>query len=88
MGRLISDPVGISGLFHVSSDPISKYDLLCLLNEVYDADIEIIRDDSVEIDRSLDSSKFRRLTGFEPLPWPEMIRAMKADAEECNYLNV
>ncbi|HCA57049.1 MAG TPA: NAD(P)-dependent oxidoreductase, partial [Blastocatellia bacterium] len=32
------------------------------------------------IDRSLDSSLFRSLTGFKPLSWPEMVTLMANDA--------
>ena len=70
---------GLSGLYHVSADPINKYDLLVLLNESYGTRTEIVPDEGVVIDRSLDSSKFRAATGFRPAPWPDMIRALVAD---------
>lgn len=70
---------GLSGLYQVSVDPINKYDLLRLLNDAYDAKAEIRPDDSVVIDRSLDSSRFRAATGFAPPSWPELVAAMAAD---------
>jgi dTDP-4-dehydrorhamnose reductase len=66
----------LTGLFHVSSDPISKYELLRLVAKQYAKKIDIIPDDSLVIDRSLDSSKFRSATGFIPMSWPELIKDM------------
>ena len=66
----------LHGLYHLSSEPINKYELLSLVAEVYAKNIEIIPDESLVIDRSLDSSRFRNVTGFQPKPWSEMIMAM------------
>ena len=79
--NLIHAHPAISGLYHVSSDAISKYDLLMLINEAYDAGITIDRDDDFRIDRSLDSTRFRNETGFEPRDWRSMVDAMAADAK-------
>lgn len=66
----------LSGLYHVSSDPISKYDLLKLVSRVYEKKIEIIPDDKLVIDRSLNSELFQRITGYCPAPWEAMIHQM------------
>ena len=66
----------LEGLYHLSADPISKYDLLSTISKVYEKKIEIIPDADIQIDRSLDSSRFRSATGFHPKPWPELIRMM------------
>ncbi len=76
---LIFDFPDLSGIYHVSSEPISKYDLLLLLNEFYDAGIKIEPSDEVRIDRSLNSNRFRRATGFEPEDWQRMIERMAYD---------
>ena len=69
----------IEGVWHVSAAPISKFELLHLFNEVYDAGVTIERDDSFLCDRRLDSSRFRARTGFEPPLWQSMIEAMRED---------
>ncbi len=69
----------LNGLWHVSADPISKYDLLRLVNEAFDLKITIERDESFFCDRSLDSSRFREATRFRPPAWPDMIARMAAD---------
>jgi dTDP-4-dehydrorhamnose reductase len=69
----------LQGTLQVSSGPINKYDLLMLLRKAYDLDIDVAPSDRVQIDRSLDSTRFRTLTGFMPPSWPAMIEEMAAD---------
>lgn len=66
----------LQGLYHLSSHPISKYELLKLVAAQYKNTIEIRSDDSVILDRSLDSSKFRKATGYQPPAWPELVIKM------------
>lgn len=77
--NLITEHAELSGLFHVSSEPISKFELLSLINDAYKADVKIEPFADLKIDRSLNSDKFRNITGFHPEPWPEMIKRMAAD---------
>lgn len=65
------------GLYHLSAEPINKYDLLNLIKDIYEKKIHIVEDIDIKIDRSLDSSKFRNDFGFSPLPWIDLIKEMK-----------
>jgi dTDP-4-dehydrorhamnose reductase len=80
LARVIKDVVlprpEMSGLYHVSSKPISKLDLLHLVAEVYEKDIKIIPDDALWIDRSLNSARFTAATGYVAAEWPELIAQM------------
>ena len=67
----------LRGVYHVSADPISKFELLQKISHEYSKSIEIIPDDTLVIDRSLDSSRFRAATGFVPKSWDEMITTMR-----------
>lgn len=82
LARVIRDYVipnpSMRGLCHVSVEPISKFDLLRLVADVYGKKIDIDRDDQLVIDRSLDSTRFRTLTGYSPPAWPELIQQMKS----------
>jgi dTDP-4-dehydrorhamnose reductase len=69
----------LRGLWQVSSDPISKFDLLSLINQQFDADVRLAPDPSFQCDRRLDSARFRAATGFSPASWPDMIEEMKHD---------
>lgn len=79
VSNIIAEHPDLSGIWHLSSEKITKYELLVLLNEHFEAGIQIILSDEVAIDRSLDSSQFRQQTGFSPLPWNEMIAQMVSD---------
>ena len=79
IGDIINHHRELRGLYHVSSEPINKFDLLSLVNERYSADINIEPFPDCVIDRSLDSSKFRAATGFKPAAWDDMIEEMAAD---------
>jgi dTDP-4-dehydrorhamnose reductase len=67
----------LRGVYHVSAAPINKFDLLCLVAREYSKNIEIEPDDTVVIDRSLDSSRFTRVTGYQAPPWPVLVRRMR-----------
>lgn len=77
---LIVNHSGLSGLYHISSEPISKFELLQLVKSSYGLDIEIERFEDFRIDRSLDSTKFRNVTGFRPMDWKTMVEQMAADS--------
>lgn len=77
--RLIESHPGLEGLYHVASAPITKYDLLVLLDRGYGRGLAIEADDAVRIDRSLDGSRFRAAAGYDPPAWSEMVAEMAAD---------
>ena len=66
----------LQGLYHVSADPINKFELLKLVAQAYGKSINIMPDEQLVIDRSLDSSRFRQITGYQPPAWPELVRRM------------
>lgn len=80
LARIVRDVIlkrpDISGLYHVASAPIAKYDLLKLVAEIYGKQIEIVPDDSLVIDRSLNADLFRDVTGYVAPAWPELVRRM------------
>ena len=67
------------GLWHVSAAAINKYDLLQLVNTEFGLGVRIERDEELVCDRSLDSSRFRHVTGFQPPSWPEMLHDTRTD---------
>jgi len=83
LSRIIADVLerhpDLSGVYQVSSELISKFDLLCLLRDAFGIPIEIEPDAQVQVDRSLDSSRFRAAAGYVPPSWPEMVREMASD---------
>jgi dTDP-4-dehydrorhamnose reductase len=76
MRDVVAPKAELSGLYHVSSEPISKFDLLELVADRYGKSIEIVADDGLVIDRSLDSKQFSAASGYTAPDWPELIRRM------------
>ncbi|HWI55215.1 MAG TPA: SDR family oxidoreductase [Desulfobacteria bacterium] len=66
----------LKGLYQVSSEPINKYELLKLIAGKYSKPIEIEPYDEFKVDRSLNSERFRYVTGYVPPTWPELIDSM------------
>ena len=66
----------ISGIYNVSSEPVSKYELLRIVADEYGKSIDIEPYDDFRIDRSLNSERFRTRTGYKPPDWKQMIRKM------------
>lgn len=74
---LVIPNAALSGVYHVSAKPISKYDLLKLIAAVYRKTIEISPSEQVVIDRSLDATRFREATGYVAPEWSELIETMR-----------
>ncbi len=66
----------LNGLYHVAAARISKYDLLKQVAAIYQRVVEIIPDDSLVIDRSLNSNRFSEVTGYTAPTWSALIRKM------------
>ncbi|AZE88323.1 dTDP-4-dehydrorhamnose reductase family protein [Pseudomonas orientalis] len=82
LARIITDFVipnpELFGLYHVSAEPIDKFTLLNEIAKIYEKKIEIVPDDQLAIDRSLDSTRFRQAVGYVPPAWPDLIQFMRA----------
>ena len=72
----------LSGLYHVSAEPISKYDLLKLIAIRYRKEIQINPFDDFYSDRSLDSTRFQKATGYQPSSWEELVEKMYQNYEK------
>lgn len=86
IAQIIQSHPQLEGLWHVSSETISKFDLLRIVNRVYGLGSQLTRDETFICDRSLDSSRFRARTGWKPASWEDMIVAMHEEAR--NYAGV
>jgi len=64
------------GVYHVAAQPISKFDLLKLVAEVYGKTIDIVPDDVLVIDRSLNAQRFFVATGYKVPTWRDLIKTM------------
>jgi dTDP-4-dehydrorhamnose reductase len=81
LARVISDQIlphkHLHGLYHVAAHPISKFDLLEIVNREYGKGLNIEPDDKLKIDRSLNASRFRAATGYVAPAWTDLIAQMR-----------
>jgi len=73
----------ISGLWHVASEPINKFDLLSKLSGFMGRkDIDLQPDTDFCCERSLDASNFNKTTGYRPPSWDEMLSEQAVQIQE------
>lgn len=76
----------MNGLYQISSNPISKYDLLNILKIVYEKNIQVEAYDNYESNKVLNGSKFNELTGYHVPSWEEMIASLRKDYLTNDFL--
>ncbi len=79
VAELIEGFPNLNGLYHVSSEVVSKYELLHMMKEAYKIDVEIVQDDKFACNRDLVGDRFIEATGFECPSWRQMMLDMAAD---------
>jgi len=82
METLVTHFPASSGIYHVSSDPISKFDLLTMIKNKLELPVEVRPEEEFRCDRSLDSTRFRRDFAYTPPTWGQMIDGLAADFRE------
>jgi dTDP-4-dehydrorhamnose reductase len=83
--KIIVNFPNLTGIFQLSSSPISKYDLLCLIQEKYETSSKVNCSNDYVADKSLVCSKYVNRTKFEPQTWDKMIEDLHSDSR-VNYL--
>ena len=67
----------LNGIYHIGSYKISKYNLLKLINKIFNTKKNIYKIDTPVIDRSLNSEKFRKKTKYKLKKWTKLIKELK-----------
>lgn len=83
LARVIADLIerfpDLSGIWHVAGEPISKFDLLTMVNDAFRTGSTVRPDDSFVCDRTLDARRFQNATGYRPPTWAAMVAELAAD---------
>lgn len=79
LAAVIDDHPALDGVWHLGGQPITKHDLLLMAREALGLDVPIEPDDSVALDRSLDSARFRAATGRPAPSWRQMLAELASD---------
>jgi dTDP-4-dehydrorhamnose reductase len=74
--RLVERHRDLDGVWHVSGQPISKYRLLAEFAALLGRPSTVLPDDSVIVDRSLNSDRFRAAVAYDPPGWDQMLREL------------
>jgi dTDP-4-dehydrorhamnose reductase len=85
VAELILDRPELRGLYHVASEPIDKLDLLRRVNARLELGHELVPDDSLVIDRSLDDARFRQATSTVRPGWDALVEALAQDFAAYPY---
>ena len=85
MGKLIRHILNhnsdLSGIYNISSLPISKFDLLNKLSESFNLNIDISANSNIKSNKVLISKKFTEITGINPPNWDDLIIEFKEDSD-------
>ena len=84
--RVINYYPNLSGIYNVSSKPITKFDLLKLCNVYFGINSIIEMDNSYTNNKNLISDKFFNEIGIEQPNWNDLIRQLKDDCLIYNNL--
>jgi len=83
MAKLVADLIdnhkNLSGIYNVASKPISKFELLRLINDNFDLGLIINDDKTVISNKTLNASKIEKEIGLQPPSWDELIFELKKD---------
>jgi dTDP-4-dehydrorhamnose reductase len=79
VGHLITDHPQLHGLFQVTSETISKFELLGLLRQAFRLDCDIQPQEEFFCDRSMKGDRFVAATGLRTPPWQELAAQLAQD---------
>jgi dTDP-4-dehydrorhamnose reductase len=86
LSKIISDYIipnkDLTGVYNISANTISKYELLQQIKQIYKKNTIIIPEDKTIIDRSLNSNALKNLLNYSPPDWKQLISEMKASGEK------
>lgn len=80
ISKIIRDKVlpnrSLNGVYHLASEPISKYNLLSLIKDRYGSKIKLNRNDTLSVNRSLNADLFNKDASYQPPKWVTQIDQM------------
>ena len=82
IAKILNDhiiPSNLSGLYHLASNPISKYDLLVLFREIFSSNHTINEDTDFKMLRNLNAEKLYDQIGCYPKKWNDLANDLLID---------
>jgi len=84
--KIINDFPNLIGIYNFSSEPITKYSLLNLINKHFELGVQIFKDTKIKSNKVLISKKFTEITAINPPNWNDLILEFKEDNIANNAL--
>jgi dTDP-4-dehydrorhamnose reductase len=81
LNQILNKNLNLSGIYNISSTPISKFDLLVKLSKAFNLNVDIKQNKNNKSNKVLISEKFTEITGIYPPNWDDLISEFK---EDCN----
>ena len=78
---IIKNHISMSGIYNISSVPISKFDLLKKLSKAFELNIDIKENPNIVSNKILISKKFTEITGINTPNWDDLILEFKKDCK-------
>jgi dTDP-4-dehydrorhamnose reductase len=79
VGELLAAHRELAGVYHVAGPIVTKLELVQAIEARLGLDIEVVPDDKIVLDRTLDGSRFVAATGLSVPSWDSMLDQLAAD---------
>ena len=87
--KIINEFPTLNGIYNISSKPISKFQLITKINQLFKLNIDIEKDSSFSSNKSLNSDKFFSNTKFDKPKWDSMLLDLYNDSlKNKNLYNI
>jgi dTDP-4-dehydrorhamnose reductase len=86
LNQILKQSINLSGIYNISSVPISKLDLLIKLSNAFSLNVDVIENTNIKSNKVLISEKFTEITGIYPPNWDDLIFELKDDCEKFKSL--
>lgn len=80
ISQIILNHSQLRGIYNISSEPISKYELALKINDLFQLNIDINPEINKESNKSLDCSKFKKDTKISIPNWDQLLFDLKNDS--------
>ena len=79
ISKIIKEDINLTGIYNISSIPISKFDLLHKLSNAFGLNVDITENKNINSNKVLNSKKFAEITGIKTPDWDDLISEFVED---------
>ena len=86
INHIIKNKIDLNGIYNISSIPISKYDLLLKLSDIFNLNVDVSLNSNIKSNKVLISKKFTEITGINSPNWSDLIVDFKSDSDKFSTI--